>query len=260
MTNLTTNVFEQAKPWVTAVLFLVVATVFVWQGLGWLNKPTTMPIKYVRVSGEMKHLSQEELSASLSALVDTGYFALDADDIVKAVKNLEWVNKAKLRRVWPDTIVLFIEEQKPMAVWNEVALLNQAGDVFRPTFDKALLSLPHLVGIEAESQQMLKELKKLNHSLAQTGFLVKTLNLAEHGSWSAELNNGTKIKVGDESPAQKIIKSLTLLASVDEGLIEHLDEVDLRYPNGMAVKWVDGYQFNDVKAAQALKKNQPTKG
>ena len=112
MKNLTTNVFEQAKPWVTAVLFLVVATVFVWQGLGWLNKPTTMPIKYVRVSGEMKHLSQEELSASLSALVDTGYFAMDADDIVKAVKNLEWVNKAKLRRVWPDTIVLFIEEQK----------------------------------------------------------------------------------------------------------------------------------------------------
>jgi hypothetical protein len=59
---------------------------------------------------------------------------------------------------------------------------------------------------------------------------------------------------------KKITKSLTLLASIDKGFIEHLDEVDLRYPNGMAVKWVDGYQFNDVKAAQALKKDQPTKG
>lgn len=260
MRELTANFFEQSKPWARNGLFLLLVVIGIWQCLAWLSKPTTMPIKHVRVGGELNHVAREEISASLSQLVDTGYFAMDTGEILKQVTGIEWVNKARLRRVWPDTIVLLIEEQQPVAVWNETALLNINGEVFRPEFDKALMALPSLTGIDTNSQKVLAELKKIEQSLKGLDVSVKTLNLAEHGSWSALMSNGTKIKVGDQLPEQKMTKSLKLLASLEGNLIEHLDEIDLRYPNGMAVKWANGYKFSELKAAVTLKKDQPIKG
>lgn len=245
-----------------SVLSLIVAIV-VWQFVSWLMQPSTMPIKQVRIGGELNYVTAEDISTSLSALVDTGYFAMNSSEIVKHATALPWVNKATIRRVWPDTIVLTLVEQKPAAIWNKTALLNTQGEVFKPVFDNSLETLPSLSGVETSSQAILEEYRKVNNAIKSTGIQVSKLSLAEHGSWSAVMSNGIKVSVGHQSPEQAIGKSLRLLASLEGSLIDQLAKVDLRYPNGVSVQWKDGYKFADRVeqiAALKLKKDQPVKG
>lgn len=255
--------FEQYTPWAKKGLLFLIVALSVLQLVTWLGKPSTMPIKHVRIGGELKYVTREEISESLSQLVDTGYFSMDTDGIIKQVTAIEWINKARIRRVWPDTIVLTLDEHQPAAVWNEKALLNVNGEVFTPIFDQTLLALPSLSGIDSNSQKVLAELRKINQSIKSIGLEVSVLNLAEHGSWSAAMSNGIKISIGHQSPEKKIHKSLKLLASLEGSLVEHLDEIDLRYPNGVSVTWKDGYKFGEPMAQVStlkLRKDQPTKG
>jgi len=263
MKSVVGSLFKQYEPWAKKGLLLMIVAIGVWQLTTWLGKSSTMPIKHVRIGGELNHVTREEISTSLLQLVETGYFAMNTDEIIKKVTAIEWVNKARVRRVWPDTIVLILEEQQPVAVWNETALLNLHGEVFKPIFNKGLMALPSLSGIDSKSQKVLAELRKVNQSIKSIGVEVSVLNLAEHGSWSAMMSNGIKISVGHQSPEKEISKSLKLLASLEGSLIEHLDEIDLRYPNGVSVSWKDGYKFGESAAQIATliwKKDQPTKG
>jgi cell division protein FtsQ len=262
MRELAGNLLEQSKSWAKSGVLLLLTVIIVWQLTAWLGKPTTMPIKHVRIGGELNYVAHEDISTSLSSLVQTGYFSMNTADIINKLTDIEWIKKAHIRRVWPDTILLIVEEQRPVAVWNETALLNVNGEIFKPEFDNSSLQLPRLSGVDDHSKVVLAEQKKIDQSINILDLSVEKLTLAEHGSWSAVLSNGVKIKAGYELPEKKISKSLLLLASIEGGLIEHLDEVDVRYPNGVAVTWKAGYKFDEAmvkKATLAMNKSQPTK-
>ena len=262
MKELVTYWFEQSKPWAKSSLVLLLLVVIVWRLTAWLGQSSTMPIKHVRIGAELNYVAHEDISQALSTVVKTGYFSMDTTEIVNELTAMEWVKKAHIRRVWPDTILLIVEEQRPAAIWNKTALLNVDGEIFKPMFDRSTIQLPSLSGTDSLSPAVLSEQKKINQSIENLGLSVKKLSLAEHGSWSAELSNGIKIKAGYGLAEKKISKSLALLSSINDSLLEHLDSVDLRYPNGVAVRWKEGYKFDGLKVPMAslkLKNNQPTK-
>ncbi|MBQ0721823.1 MAG: FtsQ-type POTRA domain-containing protein, partial [Gammaproteobacteria bacterium] len=118
---------------IKTVLFLLLIGFAIWQLQQWMTMPGTLPIKQVRIEGELKNLSREEVKGALSKLVQTGYFALDSRAIVNKVTDLGWVYEAHIRRIWPDTIELSIREQTPIAVWNKEKLLNEKGELFDAT-------------------------------------------------------------------------------------------------------------------------------
>lgn len=258
-----TGLFAQVKPLLKTLLLMLVMMLSVWQVLEWLQKPSTMPVKTVRVEGSLKYLSQQEVSQALEILVEAGYFAVDNDAIVKKLTDLEWVKQAGIKRVWPDTLVVTVVEQTPVAIWNETQLLNDKGDIFKPSGGVSSIGLPHLFGSDVESKAVLSVKENLNIKINHLDLLVQQLSLAEHGSWSVVLNNGLKIKAGNKNPEKEVSKSLRVLASLQSELIENAKVMDLRYPNGVSVIWKEGYvlgQTSGKKPSLVVKKEQPEKG
>lgn len=263
MKSLPSNIMMPSKSLITSVVLLLLIVLSIGQLLQWMGQPNTMPIKHVRIEGEMKYILQDDISNTLATLVQTGYFAVDSGAIINKLTDLEWVREARIRRVWPDTLVLSIEEQSPVAVWNETQLLNKQGEVFKPTSNIGELKLPYFSGVDSESKQVLTVQKNLNKLMGGLGLSIEELTLAQHGSWSATLSNGIKIKAGKHSPESKVSKSLTVLASLEGELIENAKVIDLRYPNGVSVIWKEGYvvgQVNESKHSLVVKNNKPTKG
>jgi cell division protein FtsQ len=257
----TSHSSEQLISWFKSSALLLLVVAGLWQLVTWMGLSNTLPIKHVRIEGSLNYVTQEEVSEALSGVVETGYFSMNTDEIVKQVTDIEWVKQARIRRVWPDTIVLSVVEQHPAATWNKTKLLNADGEVFEPIFDKASLNLPSLSGINSDSKSVLAELQRIDLSVKSIGLSVKQLALAEHGSWDAVMSNGVRIKAGNQLPEQKISKSLMLLSSLDGDLLEHLNEVDLRYPNGVAVTWKDGYVLGKSTGKElVVKNNQLAKG
>jgi len=210
-----------------------------------------LPIKHVRIEGTFKYVTRAEVSKPLSSVVQTSYFGMDAGAITEKVASLEWVKAAKVRRVWPDEIIVSFEEQRPVAIWNERALLNADGEIFKPSFDSAKLELPYLYGVDNKSAVVLKKQEAIQALLAELELSAVHVDLAEHGNLSVVISSGASIKVSHELAEKKIKKSLMALASLKGNLIEHVKTIDLRYPNGMAVTWVDGYVLGQSKESKS---------
>ena len=251
MKDLAVDALTSYMTTIKTVLFILLIGFAIWQLQQWMTMPDTLPIKQVRIEGELKNLSHEEVSGALSKLVQTGYFALDSRAIVNKVTDLGWVYEARIRRIWPDTIELSIREQTPVAVWNKEKLLNEKGELFDATLNEALMQLPALSGIDSDSRAVLAEQQRINKSLSRSALTVKQLNLAEHGSWSMQLSNGIKVKAGRLTSKGMIAKSLNVLASLEGNLVERVKTLDLRYPNGVSVVWKEGYEAGSSTVSQA---------
>lgn len=251
------------KHFISVALVMLLMIVSAWQLRAWMDKSSTMPIKYVRVEGQLTNLPQEEITKALSPLVKAGYFTLDSEGMVNKVQDLAWVREARIRRVWPDTIVVSVVEQNPVAVWNESHMLNEQGDVFKPSGDVTSFGLPLLAGVEEKKRDILLVKEKVDASIRNLDLSVKQLSLAEHGSWSVVLNNGVTLMIGNKAPENEVSKSLRVLASLDRNLIGQAQVMDLRYPNGVAVTWKEGFVLgkpSEKKQSFVVNKEQPKEG
>ncbi|WP_156491653.1 cell division protein FtsQ/DivIB, partial [Oleiphilus sp. HI0123] len=90
------------------------------------------PISSIKVTGAFSYLNESEVTQALSGLVGAGFIATDLKDVQTRVEGLAWVNSATVSRVWPGEIKLLINEQVAVSQWNDGALLNAEGVVFKP--------------------------------------------------------------------------------------------------------------------------------
>ncbi|ORU89929.1 MAG: hypothetical protein A6F71_02905 [Cycloclasticus sp. symbiont of Poecilosclerida sp. M] len=246
--------------WSLDLMLLIASVVYLSQ---WINNTETLPIKNIRIEGEFRYVSQQQLTEVLAASVQTGYFSMNSGKIITAAKSIQWVKDAKVRRVWPDTIVLSITEQKAVARWNKNSLINKEGEVFAPKFIEGLENLPHLYGANEQSQLVLSKFSKINNVFEKNGLAVHLLAKTEHGSWTAELKNGTQVLMGQVDPVEAMDKGLQVLALAESNVLQQIKVLDLRYPNGLSVVWRKGLKPKKLmigKSLHGINQNEPKKG
>jgi cell division protein FtsQ len=73
--------------------------------------------------------------------------------------------------------------------------------------------------------------------LDSRGLQVRSQSLSERGSWAVDLGQGTQLVFGRRRVTEKLQR---FLAVYDRRLNQYLaqaERVDLRYQNGLAVRW-----------------------
>jgi cell division protein FtsQ len=96
--------------------------------------------------------AQEELLATLAIARGSALFAFDADAARGRLERLAWVRRASVRRMWPSTIVVRIEEREPLALWQHkgrFALIDREGHVILREKLERFGHLPVVVGEDA---------------------------------------------------------------------------------------------------------------
>ncbi len=219
----------------------------------WLSNVDTFPIKYVRIEGDLKHVSKESVSAASSTLLETGFFALNTNGITEKLEHIEWVKSARVSRVWPDTVSLKIIEQQPVAIWNKQFLLNGKGEIFKPKMKEIRGVLPSLAGDDMKSAQLYASFKQINNGLSEMGVSINTLSETNYGSWSAETVSGVQIEAGNIDPFKKIVTGIKLLTLAKMDVLSRIKKVDMRYPNGVSVIWKEGESLNNTSTNNAAK-------
>lgn len=194
-----------------------------------------MPIRYVRVEGEIRNLDAEAFERALLPLTQVGYLLVDMRGIENAAKSFPWLDRVQVTRLWPDTLLLKIVEQKPVARTRDGSLINDRGGRFSPGNIQAYAKLPMLDGPPGQEKQLLNTLYLLNGKLNQKGMRVDALRLTGRRAWSAHLTSGMEIEFGKQDPVLALERLLGLLPRLGEARAAALQKVDLRYPNGFAV-------------------------
>ncbi len=210
-----------------------------------LNKGELLPIKYVRLEGNLSYIDRAEIKAEIGPLLEKGFLALNMEMISQSVRQLPWVDSVHVARIWPDTLQIALAEQKPYLKWGHDAYLNKRGEQFASSGRAVSEVLPELFGKNGQEKVLLEQFEQLKEALALQDMRIKIFRVTGRQAWRLTLENKTEVLLGRDQPKvafERFIRSVPLLG---EERLQRISRIDMRYPNGFAVQWKET-EFNKV--------------
>lgn len=220
-----------------SALLLVVLLAF--GGLHVMN-PMTFPIRNVEINGEFVHLAPAVLQSVAENVVRGGFFNVNVETVRRAVMNEPWVREVTVRRVWPQSLSLEVQEQRAVALWGEGALLNAEGMPFRPDPETFPAGLPRLSGPAGTEHLVLERYRFVAEVLAATGLGVRSLTLSARRSWRLGLASGQEVILGRTQFVERVHRFAAAAQRELAGRLDAVRVADMRYTNGFAIQWAGG--------------------
>jgi|SRR5579885_548869 cell division protein FtsQ len=206
--------------------------------LNQLNFSRYFPIKTVRVFG-VNRLDHQQVQNLIFPLVNNGFFKINVDYIRDRLLQMPWVSELYVRRVWPDQVEITVVEKNPAARWNEEGLLSDAGEIFTPGQETYPDNLPRFIGPAGQQIIMLRYFNDMNRLLLPLHAKISYLELTPYFTWKLKLDNGIMLQVGHKDILTRLDHFVKVYPKIVGMRAADVDYIDLRYPNGMAVRWKD---------------------
>lgn len=195
------------------------------------------PIARVNVQGDLHYVSRAALAQQVAPFVQSSFFRVDLATMRSELEQMPWIAEAQVRRVWPDQVLIQLEEQLPVARWGDQALLNNQGMAFAPGDLNGYEHLPKLWGPQRAQQQVMQQYQMLSQLLRPLDITVASLELRERGSWFVTTGRGMEMLLGRDHVVEKLRRFISVYEKTLKQDSENIARVDLRYPNGLAVAW-----------------------
>lgn len=208
-------------------------------------------LKTIVVEGELDRVQRREIVDALQGRMAGTFFTVDLEALRALFESVPWVRHAELRRRWPDALEVRIEEQVALARWGQrkdTQLLNAQGELFRGQTETPL---PVLAGPAGTERELARRYLAFRDLLAPLGLEPRQVLLSSRLAWQLRLSNGLTIQLGRDSEKDRVEERLARFAAAFPQALaksrQRLDYVDLRYPNGFAVR------VGEVPGAEAPK-------
>lgn len=205
--------------------------------LYWLLLPQHFPLTRVDLKSTLVRTTTAELEAALPR-ASGNFFAADLAEIRARVERLPWVRQVAVRRVWPGRLEISIEEHVALARWGDEALVNTHGERF---LGKTQEALPAFIGPAGTQAEVARRYARFTTIVAPLGTKIERVVLSPRHAWQLRLGNGLHVALGrDPEAAEERLKKFVdaYPATLARGG-QRYEYVDLRYPNGFAVRVPD---------------------
>lgn len=195
------------------------------------------PIARISVEGDLSYISQESVQQRIAPFVSASFFSVDLLGMRRELEQMPWIASAQVRRIWPDQVLVRLEEQLPIARWGDEALLNNQGQAFAPRELANYQNLPQLYGPKRAQQKVMQQYQVLSQMLRPMGFTVTRLELRERGSWFLSTGQGIELLLGRDHLVEKMRRFSAIYDKTLKQQQANIARIDLRYANGLAVAW-----------------------
>lgn len=197
----------------------------------------TLPVQSVRIGGEFVRVSKADIERAVEPLLAQGLFSVDVDELRRAALDVPGVREATVRRVWPDSLDIWVVERVAIARWAGGGYFEIDGTHFALANGGAPDdSLPVLAGPEGSQQRVLDLHVALERALAPLGVPLAGTELTRRGVLYATLHDGPRLVMRPEAVARNVATYANTLARVMAGRLHEIERVDFRYPTGFAVR------------------------
>lgn len=246
LTNLIANVLA-----ILAVLAMLAGTV------SWLVQRPYFAISRIEIApmiaSGLQYVTPLSLRTALAGQVHGNFFLLDLDEVRHKIEGTPWVRHASVQRVWPDVLRVRIEEQQPLALWNENQMINTWGEAFTANQGELPddLRLPQLNGPASSERLVVQRYAEIARWFAPLNLRVREATLSPRYAWDVQLSDGVRLRLGRDPAADTTDPhgrsgALPFAARIERfvqawpELARRLGDrviagADLRYPNGFAI-------------------------
>lgn len=196
------------------------------------------PLKSVAVEGQFRFLTKDRTMQLITAEIDDDFLQLDLNRLKTVLQDDPWIERVTLTRRWPDTLLVKITEQKPIARWDENGFVNQSGEIIRVTETDKLLGLPWLQGHQENAREIMQQYQDLSTLLRSRGLEIIALSCDNKKSWRITLKNDVEIAIGREQVMEKLRRFVTVYDNFLSSVWGDVKAIDVRYTNGVSVRWL----------------------
>jgi cell division protein FtsQ len=223
--------FRQVLPVAAAILVVVLVTAAGAAVYSWLGHSRLFSVRDIDMN-RCAYVTRDEVSGILSGVAQGNIWSLSSRDIGRRLLTHPWARSVSVRKVFPDRLVVRIEERKPAAMVNLDALyyVDEEGTIFKRLTAYDPKNFPIVTGfsrgeLTARDAVTLQNLRKTLELLRCTESGVLRQNISEvhfdaqEGYTLVTRDSGLQLKIGmmDFREAMKRIEeAMPKLSSVGQ--------------------------------------------
>lgn len=223
----------------------------------WVVQRPYFAISHVRIEPmqgtALHYVSTASVQATIAGRLVGNFFTINLDDARHLFQTVPWVRSAQVQRVWPNTLLVKVEEQQALAFWNENQMINTWGDAF--SANQAELPdnahLPQLNGPASSERLVVQRYAELMRWFAPLNLDVRKVTLSPRYAWTVVLSDGLTLELGRDPAAdtldphgrsgalpfaariERFVNAWPKLEKKIDGRM--ISNADLRYANGFAI-------------------------
>ncbi|HAF46011.1 MAG TPA: cell division protein FtsQ [Gallionellaceae bacterium] len=209
------------------------------------------PLRAVELTAAPQRVPVEALEKVVREKVSGNFFTVDLEQTRQAFEQLPWVRKVSVRRKFPWSLEVEVEEQVVLARWNGTELVNTHGEVFAGECERVMPKasgtrrhppcgeveqvLPAFIGQPDSSLQVAQMYAELGAVMQPLQQQIVQLSLSPRYAWQVKLDDGMVIELGREEMQQRLARFVAVYPYSLAAMARSVRHVDLRYRNGFAV-------------------------
>ncbi len=222
----------------------------------WLLQRPLWAIRNVVVEGDLMHVSEVALRSQALPRLHGNWFTISLANAQQTFEQVPWVRKAVVQRVWPFSLLVTLQAQRPLAIWHGVdgvGLVNAQGQRFEANLDEVQdLDLPQFAGPQGSEERVTQMDARLASLFAPRHWQISAIALGADENWRVQIKGGPSLDLGSDTDTsaflQRIGRFLALVDGVEARYGHRVVAADLRYATGFAVR----LQGADAQAAAGV--------
>lgn len=250
---------------VSAVLALAVLAAA--GACGWLA--LDRQIRVVKVEGQLAEAEAAQIRRSIGQVLEGRLLTMDVAKLRERVLALSWPGDVTVRKAWPDTIVVRVARRTVVARWADVGYLTPGGEIVSTPY--APTDVPEFDCVLSAPREAMEIYRYLQGMAAPAGLVIEQVSENEIGEWQLALSQATigraagsmyaapagtqaasgadatpalpdadarlTVMLGADSLRERMRRFLVAWSRLLGQRAAAVDYVDLRYGNGIAVRW-----------------------
>ncbi|PCH81128.1 MAG: hypothetical protein COB90_05890 [Hyphomicrobiales bacterium] len=224
-------------------LLLVVTTVvygsfvggYADDALAAVTVPMGLEIRNVHVTGN-KEVSADEIRSAISVAGYPSMVAFNAFKASEVLKSNPWIKNVSIQKIYPDYLVIQVQERKPYALWQDdrrLVMIERSGmPIFADIPDK-YETLPLIIGGDAARRASVL-VERISASPV-LGPLLQSARLEGSRRWDLFLKNGIRVQL----PENNIDEAIAVIETMhlERGLLDRdVTIVDVRISDRVRIR------------------------
>jgi cell division protein FtsQ len=234
------------QTWLKISLVMLLAGLLVaWTLL--MMKPEQNATMSYKITTPLQKITLDDIEDLIWPYLAQGFWEVELVGLQRSLQAEPWIERAQVSRLWPNQLVLQLDEREPIARWGDLGLIDRHGVVFVPD---NISGFEHLVKLQAHDLQaraMLRHWHQIQDILSVMDWRVIDLTWFADDVLRIEVDEGHQLYVIASDKGlllRRFINAwpkldVTALASSHSNRLNTKQpakwKIDLRYSNGMAL-------------------------
>ena len=212
----------------------------------WFTRQPVFMLSVIRVQEmdgrQLSHVNALTVAGVAVPKIRGNFFTVNLEQVREAFRAVPWVRDVTVRRIWPNGLLVLVEEHRPLGKWGDDGqLLSVKGDVFTANIAEAEedFRLLNFYAPPGSQKEVLLRYEELRKGFSDIRLEPVVIELSDRYAWKVTLSNGITVLFGREQGVNTVSSQMARLVAVYPRMsaqIKRIRRIDLRYPNGLAVK------------------------